>query len=62
MRNLVLSDEINKVIEEGKFKIYTIETVKEAMEILTDSSFDEIKDLVKEQLEKFSKIERGNKN
>lgn len=62
MRNLVLSDEINKAIEEGKFKIYTIETVKEAMEILTDSSFDEIKDLVKEQLEKFSKIERGNKN
>ena len=62
MRNLVLSDEINKAIEEGKFKIYTIETVKEAMEILTDSSFDEIKDLVKEQLDKFSKIERGNKN
>lgn len=62
MRNLVLSDEINKAIEEGKFKIYTIETVKEAMEISTDSSFDEIKDLVKEQLEKFSKIERGNKN
>ena len=62
MRNLVLSDEINKAIEEGKFKIYTIETVKEAMEILTDSSFDEIKGLVKKQLEKFSKIERGNKN
>ena len=62
MRNLVLSDEINKAIEDGKFKIYTIETVKEAMEILTDSSFDEIKCLVKKQLEKFSKIERGNKN
>lgn len=62
MRNLVLSDEINKAIEDGKFKIYTIETVKEAMEILTDSSFDEIKGLVKKQLEKFSKIERGNKN
>lgn len=62
MRNLVLSDEINKAIEEGKFKIYTIETVKEAMEILTDSSFDEIKGLVKKQLERFSKIERGNKN
>lgn len=62
IRNLVLSDEINKAIEEGKFKIYTIETVKEAMEILTDSNFDEIKGLVKKQLEKFSKIERGKKD
>ena len=62
MRNLVLSDEINKAIEEGKFKIYTIETVKEAMEILTDRNFEEIENLVKKHLEKFSKIERGNKD
>lgn len=60
-RNLVLSDEINEAIKNKTFKIYTIETVSEAMEILTDRKFEEISELVKIKLQKFSKMERGDK-
>lgn len=52
-RNLVLSDEINSAIKEGKFHIYTIEKVEEAMEILTDMKFDEIKKLTIKRLKEF---------
>ena len=35
-RNLVLSEEVTNAINEGKFTIYTVERVEEAIEILTD--------------------------
>ncbi|WP_042277050.1 Lon protease family protein, partial [[Clostridium] dakarense] len=57
-RNLVLSDEVNKAIEDGKFKIYTVDKVEEAIEILTDMKFEEVKKLVKERLLKFSKTQK----
>ncbi|WP_296645481.1 Lon protease family protein [Romboutsia sp. 13368] len=56
-RNLVLSDEVTKAIEEGKFTIYTVETVEEAIEILTDVKFDEIKRLVIERLKSFYELQ-----
>ena len=49
-RNLVLSDEVTNAIKEGKFHIYTVERVEEAIEILTDMKFDEVKRLVIERL------------
>lgn len=58
-RNLVLSDEVNKAIEDGKFKIYTVDKVEEAIEILTDMKFEEVKKLVKERLLKFSKTQKS---
>ncbi|MEG1312108.1 MAG: S16 family serine protease, partial [Romboutsia sp.] len=60
-RNLVLSDEVTKAIEEGKFNIHTVDRVEEAIEILTDMKFEEIKKLVKDRLENFSKIQQSKK-
>lgn len=56
-RNLVLSDELNEVIENGQFKIYKIERIEEALEILTDMKFDEIKKITIERLREFSKMQ-----
>lgn len=60
-RNLVLSDEVNDAVRDGNFKIYTVERVEEAIEILTDVKFEEIKKLVKEKLISFSKIQTVSK-
>ncbi|EQK45584.1 ATP-dependent protease La domain protein [Clostridioides difficile CD127] len=48
-------------MRDGKFKIYTVERVEEAIEILTDVKFEEIKKLVKEKLISFSKIQTVSK-
>ncbi|RDY24110.1 ATP-binding protein [Romboutsia maritimum] len=56
-RNLVLQDEVMNAIKDGEFHIYTVERVEEAVEILTDFKFEEIKKLVKEKLYKFSEIQ-----
>lgn len=56
-RNLVLNDEVNEAIEAGKFKIYEIERVEEAIEILTDKPFDEVKKLAECKLFSFSEIQ-----
>ena len=56
IRNVILSDEVNNAIKEGMFKIYTVNNVEEAMEILTDMKFSDIKLLVKERLDSFSSL------
>ena len=56
-RNLVLSDEVTEAIETGKFTIYTVERVEEAMEILMDVKFDEVKRLVIERLRGFNELQ-----
>lgn len=61
-RNLVLSDEVTEAIKEGKFTIYTVERVEEAIEILTDVKFDEIKRLVIERLMQFYELQSPSKN
>ena len=55
-RNIVLSDEVTDAVNKGLFHIYTVNTVEEAMEILTDMNFDKIKELVKNRLDSFNKI------
>lgn len=57
-RNLILDDEVNEAISDGKFHIYTADRIEEAVEILTGVKFEEIRDKVKEKLHKFSKIQR----
>jgi predicted ATP-dependent protease len=57
-RNLVLSDEVNEAIKNGEFKIYTVERIEEALEILMDMKFEEIKKVTSERLYEFSKMQR----
>ena len=60
-RNLILSDEVTNAIEEGKFTIYTVERVEEAIEILMDVKFDEVKRLVIERLRGFNELQSPSK-
>lgn len=60
-RNIILSQEVQSAIDEGKFHIYTVSNIEEAMEILTDMKFEEIKDLVKLRLDSFAKIKNDSK-
>ena len=60
-RNLVLSEEVTNAINEGKFTIYTVERVEEAIEILTDVKFDEIKSRVIERLREFNELQSSSK-
>nr|WP_312214774.1 AAA family ATPase [Clostridioides sp.] len=56
-KNLVLSDELNEEIKAGRFAIHTVDRVEEAIEILTDSKFDHVKEKVKNKLLGFSRIQ-----
>ena len=58
-RNVILSDEVENAIKEGNFHIYTVENVEEAMEILTDMKFSEVKELVKLRLDSFNKVRKS---
>ena len=60
-RNLVLSDELNEAVKEGKFKIYEVERIEEALEILMDMNFEEIKKITIDRLKEFSKIQSDSK-
>lgn len=60
-RNLVLSEEVTNAINEDKFTIYTVERVEEAIEILTDVKFDEIKSRVIERLREFNELQSSSK-
>ena len=60
-RNLILSDEVTTAIEKGKFTIYTVERVEEAIEILMDVKFDEVKRLVIERLREFNELQSPSK-
>jgi lon-related putative ATP-dependent protease len=61
IRNLVLSDEVNEAIKSGEFKIYTVERIEEALEILMDMKFEEIKRVTAERLYEFSKMQKESK-
>jgi predicted ATP-dependent protease len=66
VKNLMLNDEITKAVEAGMFNIYSIHTIDEGIEILTDipaGAKDQkgqypagtIYNLVEKKLEEFSK-------
>ena len=57
LRNLVLQDEVAKAIEDGKFHIYPVERIEEAIEILTGKKYEEIKELVIKKLLKYSDLQ-----
>lgn len=47
INNLMLSDDIVSSIEDGTFTIYAVDTIKDAIEILTEYSFDDIVSKIK---------------
>ena len=53
--NLIISDEMEKTIKEGNFKIYPVNNIEESVEILMDKMFEDIKILVKEKLDTYNK-------
>lgn len=55
MDNLILSDEIEKTVRDGNFKIYPVDKIEESIEILMDKKFKDIKILVKEKLDNYNK-------
>lgn len=55
MDNLILSDEMEKTIKDGSFKIYPVSKIEESIEILMDKMFEDIKILVKEKLDTYNK-------
>ena len=58
LRNLVLLDEVNDAILQGKFHIYPIDRIEEAIEILTDKTFDEVKQAAIYKLKKYSELDK----
>ena len=55
MDNLIISDEMEQTIKDGKFKIYPVKKIEESVEILMDKMFEDIKILVKEKLDTYNK-------
>jgi len=56
LQNLVLIDEVQEAIDNGKFHIYPVDRIEEAIEILTGKPFNEIKKLVIERLVKYHEM------
>ncbi|TCO79515.1 Lon protease family protein [Marinisporobacter balticus] len=53
IEDLVLCDDVIDAVKEEKFHIYPISKIEEGMEILTDTSFDEICEAVKNKLDQY---------
>ena len=53
-RNLVLDDEVKEAIKENKFRIYEVDKIEEALEILTGLEIDSIYKKVTQKLDKYN--------
>lgn len=56
VEDLVLDDEIIEAVRNRQFNIYSISTIEEGMEILTDKSFREISSSIENKLEEYSQL------
>lgn len=61
MDNLILSDEMEKTIKDGRFKIYPVRKIEESIEILMGKMFEDIRILVKEKLDTYNKSRESKK-
>jgi Lon-like ATP-dependent protease len=59
---LVLKDEVIDAVKQGEFQIYSVSTIEEGMEILTDKSFKEVEKLVERKLEEYNQIMKNKEN
>jgi len=53
-KNLVLRNQVLESIKEDQFKIFTVETVDQALELLLQRDIKEIEERAHEQLEKYA--------
>lgn len=60
--DLVLEDEVIEAVKNGKFNIYSISTIEEGIEILTDMSFKEICNIIQNKLKSYSQVMNKNDN
>ncbi|RAK11882.1 lon-related putative ATP-dependent protease [Halanaerobium saccharolyticum] len=58
--NLMLDQEVLDAVEEGKFNLYSIEEIDQALEIMLKQDAEEIHSAVKEKLEEFAELEAEN--
>ncbi len=58
--NLMLDQEVLDAVDEGKFNLYSIEEIDQALEIMLKQEAEEIHSAVKEKLEEFAKLEAEN--
>ena len=57
MHNLMLSPEVRRAIEEGNFSIYTVERIKEVIELLMDITFEELIKKIEEKIKHYKEKE-----
>ncbi|QXM05332.1 Lon protease family protein [Crassaminicella indica] len=62
VKNLMLSDEVIKAVENKMFHIYAVKTIEEGIEVLTDKQADTVYELVRKKLLEFSKEEKKSPN
>lgn len=55
MDNLILTDEMEEDMSQGKFNIYPVSKIEESIEILMDKMFEDVKVLVKRKLDAYNK-------
>lgn len=58
--DLVLCDEVVESVKDGNFHIYAVSNIEEGMEILTDKSFKNIKEIIEKKLREYNEIIREN--
>ncbi|MEC9490189.1 MAG: ATP-binding protein [Halanaerobiales bacterium] len=58
--NLMLDQEVLDAVEEGKFNLYSIEEIDQALEIMLKQGAEEVHTAVKEKLEEFAELESEN--
>ena len=57
MHNLMLSPEVRRAIEEGNFSIYTVERIKEVIELLMDITFEELIKKIEDKIKHYKEKE-----
>ncbi|MFW5885509.1 MAG: Lon protease family protein [Halanaerobium sp.] len=58
--NLMLEQEIIEAVDQGKFNLFSIDEIDQALEIMLDKEAEEIHNAVKEKLEEYAEIEAEN--
>ena len=58
--NLMLDQKIIETVEQGKFNLYRIEEIDQALEIMLDQKAETIHSAVKEKLEEYAELEAEN--
>ncbi|MFW5737777.1 MAG: hypothetical protein ACOCYX_02600, partial [Spirochaetota bacterium] len=59
VQNLMLRPDVADAVDEGQFHLWSVTSVDDAMEILSDTSMDEVRDEVASRLEELNEATRG---